>query len=120
MLLKHPGVKDLRILRIYSKSIETKFYYGPHSNKVTCYFTMCQYYTVYRYSTSPVLNKGVVKITSHMPCTTRYVAKNVDILKKFQIWKRYLKGKLPHFTYFIFPMNAGMRKKINSHPHLKE
>ncbi|XP_065917902.1 3'-5' exoribonuclease HELZ2-like isoform X2 [Dysidea avara] len=34
MFLKHPNVKDLRILRIYSKSIETKSYYGPHSNKV--------------------------------------------------------------------------------------
>ncbi|XP_065917898.1 3'-5' exoribonuclease HELZ2-like isoform X3 [Dysidea avara] len=33
MFLKHPNVKDLRILRIYSKSIETKSYYGPHSNK---------------------------------------------------------------------------------------
>jgi len=34
MFLKHPKVKDLCILRIYSKSIETKYYYGPHSNKV--------------------------------------------------------------------------------------
>ena len=34
MFLKHPNVEDLRILRIYSKSIETKSYYGPHSNKV--------------------------------------------------------------------------------------
>ena len=34
MFLKHPNIKDLRILRIYSKSIETKYYYGPHSNKV--------------------------------------------------------------------------------------
>ena len=34
MFLKHPNVKDLHILRIYSKSIETKYHYGPHSNKV--------------------------------------------------------------------------------------
>ena len=34
MFLKHPNLKDLRILRIYSKSIETKYYYGPHSSKV--------------------------------------------------------------------------------------
>ena len=34
MFLKHPNLKDLRILRIYSKSIETKYYYGPHSFKV--------------------------------------------------------------------------------------
>ena len=34
MLLKLPNIKDLRILRLYSKSIETKSYYGPHSNKV--------------------------------------------------------------------------------------
>ena len=34
MFLAHPNLKDLRILRIYSKSIETKYYYGPHSSKV--------------------------------------------------------------------------------------
>ena len=34
MFLKHPNVKDLRILRVYSKSIETKYYHGPHSSKV--------------------------------------------------------------------------------------
>ena len=34
MFLKHPNLKDLRILRIYSKSIETKYHYGPHSSKV--------------------------------------------------------------------------------------
>ena len=34
MFLKHPNIKDLRILRIYSKSIETKYHYGPHSCKV--------------------------------------------------------------------------------------
>ena len=34
MFLKHPNTKDLRILRIYSKSIETKYYHGPHSTKV--------------------------------------------------------------------------------------
>ena len=34
MFLRHPNIKDLRILRIYSKSIETKYYYGPHSSKV--------------------------------------------------------------------------------------
>ena len=28
---------DLRILRIYSKSIENKYYYGPHSCKVATY-----------------------------------------------------------------------------------
>jgi len=46
MFLKHPNLKDLRILRIYSKSIEIKYYYGPHSNKVSpCHInnihTMC-------------------------------------------------------------------------------
>ena len=34
MFLKHPKLKDLRILRIYSKSIETQYHYGPHSSKV--------------------------------------------------------------------------------------
>ena len=34
MFTKHPNIKDLRILRIYSKSIETKYHYGPHSSKV--------------------------------------------------------------------------------------
>ena len=34
MFLDHPNLKDLRILRIFSKSIETKGYSGPHSSKV--------------------------------------------------------------------------------------
>jgi len=39
MFLKHSDIKHLRILRIYSKIIETKSYYGPHSNKEI--FIMC-------------------------------------------------------------------------------
>ena len=34
MFLNHPNIKDLRILRIYSKSIETKRYTGPYGSKV--------------------------------------------------------------------------------------
>ena len=72
MFLKHPNVEDLRILRIYSKSIETKSYYGPHSNKV--YYSDCIPYCLlfntytHRCLRNLVLIKSVVRIMSDMHC----------------------------------------------------
>ena len=52
MFLKHPEIRNLRILRIFSKSIEIKYFYGPHSNKVHYILVIKLYSIMYHFQAS--------------------------------------------------------------------
>ena len=69
MFLTHPNIKDLRILRIYSNSIENKYCYGPHSCKVTAIVNilLTTYNHIIRCIVSLVLIKGVGKVMNSSP-----------------------------------------------------
>ena len=78
MFLKHPNVNGLRILRVYSKSIETKYYHGPHSSKAA----MTIIYRVnnnciIRFIVNHSLIKNVIKTTSNLPYIRKYVVRIV-------------------------------------------
>ncbi|XP_065917904.1 3'-5' exoribonuclease HELZ2-like isoform X2 [Dysidea avara] len=85
MFLKHPNIKDLRILRIYSKSIETKYYYGPHSNKV-----------LNKPSSEQECSKAHEPYALHKKIRSRECPLSGEILAMEERFKRYMKeNKLP-------------------------
>ena len=78
MFLKHPKVKDLRILRVYSKSIETKYYHGPHSSKVAMIIiNIIHVDYIIRFTVNHSLIKNVIKTMSSLPYIRKYVVRIV-------------------------------------------
>ena len=96
MFLKHPNIEDLRILRIYSKSIETKSYSGPHSNKVICIWSqLCMISIHYiqvlnKPSSEQECSKAHEPYALHKKIRSRECPRSGEILAMEEKFKRYV------------------------------